>query len=270
MFGLKKNERNYSKKPEKDEIRIEDPAEEDDSKNTAENERDKENVPEKNSMKNKISEEEIYAKLNKGFLRSRILFEMIGKPKEHIEETIEKYILEIENDSDVILLSKHIAPVTDLEDGMFSTFAEIEILAKNATILVNFCYLYMPASIEVIEPERLDLANIDFNSFFNDLLLKLHDVSIELKKTMGKVRFLEDNTTKLIYNLIILSLKNAPKTIDEIYDDVRIEKKDLEDFMAHLSQINVVEKKDERYSLKTQLRPIVSEKEPEKETGSDN
>lgn len=236
MFGIKKKDTKEEKK--KKEIEIKD-ADEEESEESMEN------------SENLVSDDVIETKLNKGFIRARILFEMIGKPKEHIETTMKSYINEIEITNDVVMVSKSFAPVNDLEDGMFSTFCEIDLLVKNVEMLIGFCYTYMPASIELTEPEHINFKNTDFNVMFNDLLLRLHEVSMELKKTLGKIQFAEDNTGKLVFNLIVLSLKAKPKTLDEIYEDTKINKEDIEKFLEHMIKMGAVLKKGDHYGLAT-------------------
>ena len=198
-----------------------------------------------------MSDEIIESKLGKGFIRARILFVMIGKPKEHIEATMKNYIGEIEITDETVMISKTFAPVNDLEDGMFSTFCEIDILVKDLETLIGFCYTYMPASIEITEPEHINYRNTDFNTMFNDLLLRLHEVSIELKKSLAKIQFAEDNTGKLVFNLIVLSLKPKAKTLDEIYEDTKINKDDIAKFLEQMIQMGAVLKKGDLYGLAT-------------------
>lgn len=188
---------------------------------------------------------EIEEKVEKGYIRVNIIFELVGKPKEHIETTLKKYLEEVESkEEDAIVVSKDFSDAKELDNGLFSVFCESDILVKNLETLTNFCYTYMPASIEITEPENMKYTNQNFSDMFNDLLFRLHEVSMELKKTIGKEKFAHDNSVKLIYNLVLLSLKQGEKDIEQIFEDTRINKDELEKFLESLISMKRIGKKD--------------------------
>jgi len=190
---------------------------------------------------------EIEERIEQGYIRTIIIFELVGKPKEHIENTLKKYIEEIESKEEAIFISKDFSDATKLENGLFSAFCETDLLVKDLGVLTNFCYTYMPASIEIVEPDDLKLKNKDFSDMFNDLLFRLHEVSMELKKMIGKEKFAHNNSVKLIYNLVLLSLKNGEKTFEEIYEDTKIHKDDLTKFLKDLTEMNKIGLNGEKY-----------------------
>ncbi|MBN2880971.1 hypothetical protein JXM83_02865 [Candidatus Woesearchaeota archaeon] len=208
-------------------------------------------------MVNKISEEKIQEKIEKGYLKSRIMFELVGKPKEHIENTLKKYLEDIETkEEDSVILSTEFGEAQEIEGGLFSTYCDAEVLVQNPSVLASFCYEYMPASIEIEEPTEMRITNQDYSNTFNDLLFRLHEVSLELKKNIGKLKFAENNTVKLIYNLVILSLKKEAKSIDEIYEDTMVDKAELEKFLERLVEMKrIVKQEDGKF-----FANVVSEK----------
>lgn len=111
-------------------------------------------------------------------LNAILVMEILGKPPEYIKETMIKIIEDIGNSKDVKLISKTVAEPKQIEqDGKkqdaYTTFAEIEI---ETTIqqLMRLIFTYTPSHIDIIKPDTLEIKNFDLNSFFNELIVKMH------------------------------------------------------------------------------------------------
>lgn len=269
MFGIKKKE-NPKIKNENDNLKNE-TDENSESKDIITEEIESNDIKSDEMEKEKLmDDDEIEEKMRKGFIRARIIFEIIGKPKEHIEETLKKYIEEIKSKSDVLIISKEFASGKEIENSLFATFCEIDLLVEKIEILTDFCYSYLPASIEIIEPENMEMTNVKFSNIFNDLLLRLHEVSMELKKVIGHQKFAEGNNVKLIYNLVLLSLKNGKKTLKEIQEDTNVNEDDLIKFLNELVSMNYIKKEDEYYSANVVVgknKKEISENKAEENNG---
>ena len=133
----------------------------------------------------------VKAKLEEGWIQCRVLLEMIGKPKEHIEKSIKEVIENIKKDEEMIVVDEKIAEIKkkDMEgkeDGlikdMWATFAEMDILFKDLTKITYFSFEYMPSSIEISEPQELKMRAIELSEFFNDLQARLHEVNMIAKQ----------------------------------------------------------------------------------------
>lgn len=111
----------------------------------------------------------------KGILVTLIL-EIIGRPPEHLVETLNKIIDEMDNEKNVKVKSKKINEpvlIKDQED-MYTTFAEIDVEVETIQNLAILIYKYMPAHIEIINPEIIALSNSGWNDIFNELTRRLH------------------------------------------------------------------------------------------------
>ena len=134
---------------------------------------------------------EIKSWIDLGYLHTRIIFEIVGKPKEHIEETIKKYVETITKSTTIKMISKEIAEAKEQEiptetggeekEKIWSTFAEIEFLIKGVSNLVGFCFDYMPASVEILGPDKIIFNHHTITDFINDLQAKLHKMDAVLK-----------------------------------------------------------------------------------------
>ena len=107
----------------------------------------------KKELKNneKDQEVDIRDKLDKGYVQAKVVLEILGAPKEHIENTLVGYVEKAKGEKGIIFVDAEFSE-TEEQEKMFSKFVEVEFLFKNIETLIGFCFDYMPSSIEVIEP----------------------------------------------------------------------------------------------------------------------
>ena len=58
--------------------------------------------------------------------------------------------------------------------GFYTTFAEIEVEVEEILYLAILMFKYMPAHIEIVEPELIVLTNNGWNDILNELTRRLH------------------------------------------------------------------------------------------------
>jgi len=192
-----------------------------------------------------------------GWIQCRIVLEIVGKPKEHVEKTINGVIEKIKKEKDMKVLDAHIAEVQKRETGakeegmikeMWATFAEVEIIFKNLIKMTYFCFEYMPASIEILEPQKMNLEAINLSEFFNDLQLRLHQVTMVAKQLNSKSMFLENNLQGLLNNFILVALATGHEmSAEQLSKITGVEKERMEDFLDKLIDEGKVEMAGENY-----------------------
>ncbi len=109
-------------------------------------------------------------------IKAIFVLEMIGRPPEHMTETLEKIITRIDEEKGVVIKKKKInepVPMKEQKD-FFTTFAEIEVEVEEILYLVVLMFKYMPSHIEIIEPELIALTNNGWNDILNELTRRLH------------------------------------------------------------------------------------------------
>ena len=111
-------------------------------------------------------------------LVARVIVEVAGFPKEHIESVIKRLVEKIKEEEEV--LRSDIFEIKKINE-FWSTFTEIELVFGGLDHLSKFCFEYMPSSIEVIEPDRFMLDAKDFEDVYNDVLGKLHHYDMNVK-----------------------------------------------------------------------------------------
>ena len=105
-----------------------------------------------------------------------MILDVIGRPPEHLIESLKKIIEEIDKEKGVDVKSKEIKKPTLMKDQkeFYTTFAEIEVDVEELLYLVILLFKYMPAHIEIISPELIALTNNGWNDILNELARRLH------------------------------------------------------------------------------------------------
>ena len=148
--------------------------------------------------------------LANGGLRARAIIEIIGKPLEHVDNVLNDIKEKIKSDYEVKTIKKF-KPKENR--GVFHGFIEADIYFKDFDEFTSFSFKYYPSSLEIIEPGDFSLNLVTFNSFFNDLLLKLHALGYQLKNVISERDLYKADIEKLLtankmitQNLILITL----------------------------------------------------------------
>lgn len=157
-----------------------------------------------------MKDKQLKKELEKGKILTKVTFEMQGRPKKHIETTIKQYINKIKEDKELQILEEHIEKATELEEpkNVFSSFAEVDILFNNLEKITWLCINFMPASIELLEPEKFEFNSNNLQNWLNDVLSKLHQVDMVAKRVNDLNQVMNKNINTILKNFIMLLVKN--------------------------------------------------------------
>ncbi|MBL7050665.1 hypothetical protein ISS04_00715 [Candidatus Woesearchaeota archaeon] len=192
--------------------------------------------------------DKIKQKINDGWLHCNFIIEMLGKPKEHLEKTLKGYIELLKKDKTIeILKEDYVEP--EEKEGLFTMFVELETLMKDTKRVVEFCFDYMPSSVEIIEPANLTYSSHDFSDILNDLQARLHKIDMVAKNTGQENKILRKNSAIFLRNLIFLALKEKGKDVVELSKNTGVPEKELEKFMDILIKEKKIKKQKKIYSL---------------------
>ena len=181
-------------------------------------------------------------------IRCKIIIEILGKPKEHVEKTLRMYIDKIKNDSDLIILKTEFADAKE-KGELWATFAELEMVIKGVPKLIAFCFDYMPSSVEIIKPEEFSMKKSSIEDMLNDLQARLHQVDMIVKKQKNENEFLKHNLNKSVSNTILISLASGSLDKQKLSKVTGVPNKELEIFLDKLIKENKISKEGEIYSL---------------------
>jgi hypothetical protein len=109
-------------------------------------------------------------------MQAIMIIEVLGRPPEHLTETLNNIIAKLGEEKEIEILDKKINEPVVMEENkeFFTSFAEIEFEVKGISTLVDIMFKYMPSNIEISSPESLYITNTEFNEIFNALMRKLH------------------------------------------------------------------------------------------------
>ena len=181
-------------------------------------------------------------------IRCRTIIEVLGKPKEHVENAIKEYIEHIKEDSELVILNEDYSDIKE-QGKLFSKFVELDLVIKGTKKLTAFCFEYMPSSIEVVKPEHLIMTNPELSNFLNDLQARLHSVDMIVKQLKAENDFLKLNMNAVLHNSILLCLKVSKLNLEQLSQVTGVDKKELEIFAEKLIKENKIKKEGEIYTL---------------------
>ena len=195
-----------------------------------------------------MKDKELKEFIAKGHILVKAIFEMAGNPKEHVENTLKLYIDAVKEDPDYIFMNEYYAPCEENEEHIWSTFHESDILVSNFEKLNVLCFNLTPASIEIIQPEEFNLGQKSLTDWYNDLLSKLHEISLTTKNLNSENDLLKVNLNRSIRNCVILAL-NEPRTVEELAWKVGIDDEHIQPFLDVMIKDKTIFVEDNKYKL---------------------
>ena len=115
-------------------------------------------------------------KLDEVKLTAVMILEVMGRPKEHLIETLQKLLTQIKEEKGLEIISQKVNDPVLVKDqkDLFITFAEIEIEVDDPLLLAILMFKYMPSHMEIIEPEKFIMTDYGFGDILNELTRRLH------------------------------------------------------------------------------------------------
>jgi hypothetical protein len=196
-----------------------------------------------------MDEKQIAKFLKSGGVLARVSFEIIGSPKAHVEAAINEYIANIEKDYTIHILNRELGEAEELDGGLFSTYADLEVLFEKLDKLNWLCVNFMPASIEIISPAELKFSDKDLTLWFNDLLAKLHEVSTSYRQLSTKEELFVKNMNAMVHNAVLLACEQY-HTPEGIAKRIGIPIEQVVPFLESNVKNHKLEKHGEEYYLK--------------------
>lgn len=192
---------------------------------------------------------DVEEKIRQGALLTKVIVEILGAPKEHVEKTLKAVIEKIKEEEPLNVLSGKVFKAKP-QGRFFSMFTEMEILFNDFAHLADFCFNYLPSSVEIVEPEEFKTKSVNITNALNDLLAKLHNADMVLKNSQAKNLILERNSLNLLKNIVVLSLRDGKKSLDELSKATGVAVNALEPFLNNYLKENVIKKLGKEYSLR--------------------
>jgi hypothetical protein len=185
-------------------------------------------------------------------IKAMFIFEILGRPPEHIKESLSQLIDKLGEFPGIKIENKKIHEPKPVENekvkDFFTTFAEIEVSAEEINALINIIFNAMPSHVEIIEPNKIELNNFDLTNLLSSLTVKLHRYD-EIAKTITIER-----------NMLIAKLKELGVTFKAPEQKQEKQESSSKDKEKPIKD----NKKDKEKSLKKEKKKILKTKEKKK------
>ena len=133
-------------------------------------------------------------------IESLLIFEIIGRPKEYLTESLNSIIEAINKEEGVKVINKEIKEPVLMknEKDFYTSFAEVEVKTKEVMHLAMLMFKYMPAHVEIISPESISSSNNELSEIFSELVRKLHAYDEVARVIQAEKNILETKLKELI------------------------------------------------------------------------
>lgn len=133
-------------------------------------------------------------------LTAIMMLEIIGRPAQHIIDTLNEIINNIDNEPRVKVKDKNVAEPKEIEGhkDFYSSFAEIEVETEGILDLVILCFKYMPAHVEIVNPELIAVTNNSWTEILCEIVRKLHQYDEVTRVALNEKTIMEAKLKEII------------------------------------------------------------------------
>jgi hypothetical protein len=140
-------------------------------------------------------------------IRVLFIFEVMGRPLEHVKESLEKFINTLDDKKEFTVAQRKFHEPKPVEkEGVkdfYSAFAEVEIVTEDITQLFLIVLNMLPSHVEILSPSEIRMKNFDISEVLSSLAMKLHKydevtkvMTFERNQFEAKVKELEEKLEK--------------------------------------------------------------------------
>ncbi len=203
-------------------------------------------------MVDTITEKEADLLIEEGWIRAFAIFEVIGRPQEHVEKEVKRYIdTFIKNDIRIIRqdFEKPEKAGEDEHGEYFSVVGEVDFVVDNLEKLLMIITDFTPSHIEIVKPKKLSISDAAMTRFMNNLLQKIHYFAQVTLAASRDAELHKKSLTLLAMNAAVLALMTGPKTLTELAQLLGIKEDQLVKVMLKLQRKGLVEMNNDKYVL---------------------
>ena len=183
-------------------------------------------------------------------IKTLFIFEILGKPAEHIKGSLDKMIDQLGEQKGLEIVRRVVHEPKLIEDDgksdskleqlekenyvkqkMYSTFAEVEVETDNINLIMSIVLNMLPSHVEVLQPSEFSLNNTELSGLMSELTVKMHKYD-----EITKVLMLEKD-------YLIKKLKEAEDKISNFEGEVKnkVDEKKEDNEHKKIDQDNVVD-----------------------------
>ena len=159
-------------------------------------------------------------------IEASFIIEMMGKPAEHLSDTLRRLIEKLGTEKGVNIVGRKIHEPKEVEQNneqikidekikdkiknglkgegkmevlsdIFTTFAEVDAEFDSLESLLFIAFNYMPSHIQITKPENFFIRNEDLDVLLTNIILRLHRYDEIAKRITIKKAILENKLKEL-------------------------------------------------------------------------
>ena len=116
-------------------------------------------------------------------INTRFIIQIAGKPVENVEKALNVVVSKLKESKKFKVLETEISePQLDEQSTLYSGFIDILIQFKETAQILEFIVDYTPNSIEIEEPEDMNIDNRELTGILNDMSNYLLGAQTQLRK----------------------------------------------------------------------------------------
>lgn len=130
-----------------------------------------------------LEKEEIKERIEKGWIKARMWFEVMATDKELTRKTLKEHLLGMKKLKNTFILEERFEEVIEVKQPprdvkqAFSQIAQVELLTKNVETLLFAVMYFAPSSVEILEPKELKIGIETIQSIMNSVADVMHKFS---------------------------------------------------------------------------------------------
>ncbi|MEM5815365.1 MAG: hypothetical protein QXD89_02685 [Candidatus Aenigmatarchaeota archaeon] len=127
-----------------------------------------------------MNEKEIREKIEKGWIRSKVWFDVLAITEKAAEESLEQHVEKLKKLDGCLIISEKYEKTIEQEKPLpriekaFSKAVELEILTKNLEILLQVVIFFAPSAVEIIEPLEYKVKANSIQTMMNTVADLIH------------------------------------------------------------------------------------------------
>jgi len=151
-------------------------------------------ISQKDTMEDKDLQDQINKKMKNGWIKSRMMMEVLAIDPKKTKEALEKHVEKMASEDSIFVYRKDFkevietaSPYRDIPKA-YSAIVELEALTKDIDTLVFIVMNYGPSSIEILEPEKMTIDAGEIQGMLVSISTMLHRFAASSGGLMIKAR----------------------------------------------------------------------------------
>lgn len=120
-------------------------------------------------------------------LQARMIIEIMGRPPQHVTETMKMLVDRLEKERGVKLIEVKLHDPIEVKDvkDLYTSFVEIELEFESVGAYLGIIFAYLPSNVEIISPAKISVPTESLNVLGNNLIARMHSYDAIAKKMMA-------------------------------------------------------------------------------------